>query len=60
MADIFDGASDRGGGSRYDQEDASDTMSLRSQDDTARYEQSPSAPLFACLFLMFFCYCLAV
>ena len=40
MADIFDGSggSERGGGgaSRFDPEDASDTMSLRSQDDTAR------------------------
>mgnify|MGYP003386249053 CR=1 FL=1 len=36
MADIFDGSSERGGASRFDPEDMSDTMSLRSQDDTAR------------------------
>lgn len=34
MTDVFGGA--ESGGSRY-QEDISDTMSLRSQDDTARY-----------------------
>ncbi len=38
MADIFDGNSERDvRASRYDRDDRSDTMSVRSQDDTARY-----------------------